>query len=191
MTLDRKKRSIRQQRSKRRRTNARRRGAAMVEALVVLPVFVLLFVGILYLKDLWLQAQQVDQQARTCAFLYSQSGCQEDQLPRACRGVVHVGDLPEGNPQSVEQEMKAIGREASSAGDARGVVETVVAEVLSGAIAAAFAKTGVAETEGAVDKPSLLGGEQAFVHRKVHLACNLVPRERQTLAEEIWDIVAN
>ena len=54
---------------------ARRRGAAMVESIVVIPVFILFFVGMMYFRKLYQNQLYVMRLARTAAVSYGMNGC--------------------------------------------------------------------------------------------------------------------
>lgn len=59
----------------RRRGRAARRGAAMVEAIVVIPVFIALFVGMMYFRQLYKHQLVVMRLARAAAVTYAMTGC--------------------------------------------------------------------------------------------------------------------
>lgn len=71
-------------------SRAHARGAASVEAVVVLPVFLILFISLFYVRDQVLARQATQEQARTCAWLYSANNCEFDanSMPAYCDGVL-------------------------------------------------------------------------------------------------------
>jgi len=70
-------------RARLRRTRRARHGAAMVEAVIMLPVLGLLLVGTLFMRERYLAKQQVQLQARQCAWQYAMDGCTGDP-PAGC-----------------------------------------------------------------------------------------------------------
>jgi Flp pilus assembly protein TadG len=54
---------------------SRQRGAVLVEAVVVVPVFILLLGGMLFLHHVLREQQRVMQRARTAAWTYAMSSC--------------------------------------------------------------------------------------------------------------------
>lgn len=70
-------------RARLRRTIRARHGVAMVEAVIMLPVLGLLLVGTLFMRERYLAKQQVQLQARQCAWQYAMAGCTGDP-PAGC-----------------------------------------------------------------------------------------------------------
>jgi hypothetical protein len=162
-------------------------GAAMVEAVVVLPVFVILFVSLVYVRDLGLAKQQAEMQARSCAWLYSASNCsfRGGLVPAECEGVLregHVSASPDLE-QALENGKSQILEQASP----EGALSSVVAPLLGDAISAAFGRSLSAEVRREVARPSLYGGKTAAVTGRYHLACNLTPQEPEDVALDAWD----
>ena len=77
----------------RHRRNRGSRGAALVEALVVLPFFILIFAGIGYLGKLYSTRQVVGVQARKCAWMAAYNAC-----PSSGVGVAECSTAEEKNP---------------------------------------------------------------------------------------------
>lgn len=67
------------------------RGLATVEAAVVLPVFIFIFAGLVYMHRLYSAKLETMVMARECAWAYSNGGC--EALPPGCEVVDHGGDL--------------------------------------------------------------------------------------------------
>lgn len=61
--------------SERAGTRARRRGAAMVESIVVIPIFILFFVGMMYFRKMYQNQLAVMRLARIAAVSYGMNGC--------------------------------------------------------------------------------------------------------------------
>src|ERR1700690_2403507 len=64
------------------------RGAAMVEAVVVLPVLIILFVSVFYVRNQVLARQAAESKARACAWAFSMNNC--NAVPPGCDGLVRV-----------------------------------------------------------------------------------------------------
>lgn len=68
----------------------------MVEATIVLPVFILLLVGATYLRSLYIAEADTRLTARRCAWAYALKGCKGSR-PENCQssiGSAHDGDVP-------------------------------------------------------------------------------------------------
>lgn len=76
----------------------RQRGATMVEAVVVLPFFIMLFVSSLFVTRRYLAVQAAQSQARSCAWQYSASSC--INIPPGC-----AAKLDDGSPSVDPDEM--------------------------------------------------------------------------------------
>ena len=57
---------------------ARSRGASLVEAVAVIPVFILFFVGMIYMFKLYTQKMSAQSAARSHAMAYALGGCRGD-----------------------------------------------------------------------------------------------------------------
>ena len=108
----------------------------MVEATIVVPVFILLLVSVLYVRDQALTQHAVELKARTCAWQYSFANC--DAVPPGCEGVVATSTGR--NPASLEV-MDALqgGKDgALKVADKTGVVSKIVDTLLGPVLDAAF-----------------------------------------------------
>ena len=158
----------------RRPSRARARGTASVEALVALPVLLLLFVSVFYVRDDAVALQAAANQARSCAWLYSANNC--ESIPPACGdSAVTVGTA--GDPP-VELPT-----------DIGGPIGTAVTGLLDGALAAAFGRALDVRSQKSFQMPRVYGGGTKVVHRSYHLACNLGEVTAETIVEDAWDIV--
>src|SRR6185436_2807630 len=109
-----------------------RRGAASVETVVVLPVFILIFISLFYVRDQVLTKQAAQERARTCAWLYSWNNCEfnDDVMPAECKDVVAPGPMLGQASADVTQKL---------VGD--GVVADVVKKMLDPVLEAAFGRS--------------------------------------------------
>lgn len=74
--------------AKARRKRLRTRGAAMVEGTIMVPVFIILWVGVVYLQQLYAARGLARMEARRCAFEHAMSGC--DGTPESCSAAPNV-----------------------------------------------------------------------------------------------------
>jgi hypothetical protein len=158
------------------RTRWRTRGTASVEAVVALPVFVILFVGLLYVTHVAEAQQSVEMTARTCAWLYSAKNCNE--IPPGCEGYLHAGTASAKEAAPVDTALQSHG--------SSGVVPGIVAGLLEPAIQAAFGRSLDASVPTTSDRPGLFGGGKVTVTGSYHLACNLTPMTLGDVAKDAW-----
>ncbi len=159
----------------------RLRGVASVEAVIALPVFVILFVGIVYLGKRATVRFDVEQQARNCAFRYSANNC--GTVPSDCIGIVSIGTT--SGSDAVERALAGgtskLGTVGSTIGDVIDAILTRGLEVLEGRTLLATATTNVA-------RPPLFGGKSVTIGREYALPCNLTPEDPESVAKDAWHI---
>jgi hypothetical protein len=76
----------------------RREGAAIVEAVIMLPVLGILFVGTLFIGRAYLAHQRALVAARSCAFEYAVNGCRN--VPVTCTGLTDNAQSEDGQRHS-------------------------------------------------------------------------------------------
>jgi hypothetical protein len=158
------------------------RGAASVEAVIVLPLLVLLFVAVSYTRTSVVERQQVQAQARTCAWLYSANNC--DAIPPGCDGVLTSGVSNGRAGQIFQQAIKDSGQGRSQPGGAIGsIVEDLMKKVLDEALGRALDSN--ARTQ--VERPGLLGGGTVTAMGHYHLVCNLKPQQPTDIVSDVWN----
>ena len=152
----------------------RARGTASVEAVVALPVLVLLFISVFYVRDNALALQGAANQARTCAWLYSAANCPDDPsaIPAACEG-----SRPAVDPDNVESP------ELPNVIDPLGAA---IERVLNVALEAAFGRATTVDAQRSFNPPKIYGGGTKVVHRNYHLACNIQKKELGDVISEAW-----
>lgn len=174
------------------RTDRRRRrgkcaiGVATVEALVALPVLVLLFIGAHYLADLTRATSDTRTQARMCAWLYSANNCQTDDS---------------GNPTGVPQEcVKVLSQKSAvtwdspelrSAGSTLtgGAVGGFVKRILQPVLDAVFGDAASAHVERAVHRPLVFGGSTTAIAGNYRIACNVSETTLGSAAKDAWQSI--
>jgi hypothetical protein len=168
---------------------SRSRGAAMVEAVIALPVLIVIFVSVLYVRDLVLARQQAATQARSCAWLYSARNC-GGEIPAGCEGV--LGELTfngSKNPALEEALRGGVEGALREAGVDNGLVADVLTEVLKPAIDRALGSSVPATAERELTRPGLYGGGTKVVQGKYELACNLAPTTPAEVAKDAWNVL--
>ena len=157
----------------------------MVEAVIALPVFVIVFLALTYMRDQAIATQAAEQQARTCAWLYSAQNCLGD-APAGCADVLgepHVPDMPDPDVAgALDEGLKGI----EQGGQAGELVSGVVGKLLAPALLAAFGREVDAEATRLVDRSPLFGEGQKVVGGRYRLACNLTPKEPEDVAKDAW-----
>ena len=152
------------------------RGTASVEAVIVLPVFIIIFVSVFYVRGQVFSRQAAETKARTCAWAYSMKNCSE--IPPGCEGVLQVVS---GAGQVDGKIEKAL------SGATGGLVGPVIAKVLEPALKAAFGRSLDASTQESYQRPALYGGGTATSSGSYHLACNLTPETALEVAKDAWN----
>lgn len=145
---------------------------------MVLPVFVLLFVSLFYVRDQVLTRQAAQERARTCAWLYSASSCDKDQLPPECQDAVTDVPLAADAAKAITDELPG-----------EGFFKDVVSGVLDSALETAFGSAFDVKVQREVARPALYGGETQAIVGEYHLACNLKPKTKLELAKDAWSRV--
>ena len=131
------------------RQRIRRRGAASAEAVIVLPIFIVLFISLFYVRDQVLAKQAAQETTRTCAWLYSWNNCQFDEklMPAECRDVAKEAPIGADTAKAVTQK---------ATGD--GFFYDIVGGMLDEALRAAFGRAIDVQISREVTKPALYGG---------------------------------
>jgi hypothetical protein len=160
----------------------------MVEAVIVIPVLVLLWISLYYLGALFGNAQAAQEQARSCAWRYSANNCQA--VPPGCEGVLTDATSAVVAPD-VERALQDGADRALRGGDAKGIVGTIVGQLVAGPLMAAFTSGTDAKVERSVEKPPTYGKEPSVVRGSYHLACNLAPTSPEDMAKHAWDTLVD
>jgi hypothetical protein len=163
------------------------RGVASVEAVVVLPVFVIIFISLFYLRDLAVTKQAAEEHARTCAWLYSAKDC-EGEVPEGCGDVLAPASAPSVIAPDVEEAFNEGVKDLEKGKTPSGgkLVSGAIAPLIGSALEAAFGRAIEADARHTVEKPALFGGGQRTVQGRYHLACNLQPTIPGKVAEDAW-----
>jgi hypothetical protein len=157
-----------------------RRGVASVEAVIVLPIFVLLFVGVMYFGRLSLAKADSDAEARACAWLYSMNNCQE--VPPGCEAPTAAFASSANDTDPLADTL----REGQHALESSGVVAAIVRPMLGRVVNEIVGGSRVAHAGRAVVRPPLFGGDTKHVRGSFRLACNLAPETASGVADKVW-----
>ncbi|HEY5955670.1 MAG TPA: TadE family protein [Polyangiaceae bacterium] len=161
------------------------RGTASVEGVVVLPVFVILFIGAMFFKSLSHGKLEADQIARSCAWQYSNDGCAD--VPPDCGDVVNndpvgltYGDVSTAWSDGVTK--------LEHAGVSSWIVDSLADTVLD-ALAKALTENLSAEKRIELERPHLFGGGITHATGKYHVACNLKSRTQKDIVDKVWSFL--
>jgi len=150
------------------------RGTASVEIVVMLPLFILLFVGVIHVHRVGLVRQEALATARACAFHFAVNGCTDAAAEHAiCAGL----NPQKGSPLTNDEAGKDT-REHHSLIEAIGswkVVDHLVSG-LFGARASARAERSV---------PGFMSRHDRKVQGTFYVVCNTVPESWSDKASEL------
>ena len=163
------------------------RGTASIEAIVVFPVFIALFVGVGYLSRTAELGQDIEMTARSCAWLYSAKNCQE--IPAGCEGYLRAGTSASDGGSEVDKALNGGKHSLPHGTGPKNFVSGVVGSLLESAIQDAFGRALDATVPAVTDQPALFGGKSVTVTGKYHLACNLAPTTLKNVAEDAWSLL--
>jgi hypothetical protein len=174
----------------RRHRGARRRacGTASVEAVIALPVFIIVLSGVWFVRDRQLAIQSAANQARSCAWQYSANDCTE--IPKGCEGVLAPGTAPRAG-NKVDDALNDAKKAVLAGGDSKGVIEKVATGLLGPAIDALFGRFVDGNTSRTLNRPGALGDGQTVVTGSYHLACNLQPTTPGKVVKDAWDSIVH
>ncbi len=168
-----------------RRFGRTQRGAAMVEAVIVIPVLILLWVSLYYAGGLALTQQRTEATARSCAWLYSANSCDESKVPAGCQDYVH-NTHASTIPPKIADTLNQGAQNAMNGGDAKGIVGSIVGSLVMAPLAAAFTNAVDARVEQQMPQPAAYGGGIKVVTGQYHLPCNLAHDTPAEMAGRAW-----
>lgn len=157
----------------------------MVEAVIVIPVLILLWVSLYYAGGLALTQQKTEATARSCAWLYSAGSCDEENIPAGCQDYVHnthVSSVPPKIADALDQGAQ----NAMNGGDAKGIVGSIVANLVAAPLVAAFTSAVDSRVDQQMAQPAAYGGGIKVVTGQYHLACNVPHDTPEKMAERAW-----
>jgi len=178
------------------------RGAASIEAVIVLPVFVILFVGIFFVRDLHASKLRADEQARRCAWLYSAAGC-EGPAPDGCN-MSPASPVYDDFLSSIKSNVETMANNAretrSNGGSVKDVssglehdIKQILFKIVNTQVLARLGSvlTSSYEADRALERerPNLFGGGVTEIHGRYRLACNLKHTTPEEVVRNAWSKV--
>jgi hypothetical protein len=82
---------------------ARARGAVMVEALIVISLLILGFVGLAFFREYYVKSLVASRLARGSILVYSMTGCGNDNVPAQWIGRPDLANLTAATPETASQ----------------------------------------------------------------------------------------
>ena len=157
-----------------------RRGVASVETVIVLPVFIIAFASVFYVRNVVTAKQAAESKARTCAWLYSAANCDRSALTPECAEVLqdtsNAGSL-------VDPIKKELNRARITP------IDQVITSVLDPIVEAVFGSGVNARVSTEYERPPIYGGGRGTAIASYHLACNVERRTITDVAREAWDAI--
>jgi hypothetical protein len=157
----------------------------MVEAVIVIPILLLLWVSLYYLADQFASRQSAAMTARSCAWLYSANNCEE--VPPGCGDFLQESRGSAEVSPDVNDALQGGADAALQGADAQGFVASVVSNLVAGPLLAAFTRSVDATVTLEVKQPIAYGGGLKQVTGRYHLACNLEPTTPEEMAQDAWN----
>lgn len=152
----------------------KRNGSASLEAVMLLPVFILIFAGIQYVERLWENQQQTLLQARKCAWLYANAGCDEETLTEDC-----VDTLRDTDGLTERNELA----KSMNGGILDGLTEVpLIGPVIEGIFSSAF----YSRSSRSIQQTPFLGDGTVTVVGRYYLMCNEKKRDMLDLIKDAF-----
>jgi hypothetical protein len=158
-------------------------GAASIEAVVLLPCFLLLFFAIYGIHSRYEAKQRALANARHCAWVYSQRGC-AGPLPPGCSTRPSTPRALAAK-QYVESDFSTVSSGTEKPARLSGVIENQVGEPQR----TLFGRYINATSRISPEVPDILGWDESDTQAKYHLACNLEPQRLSDVLSFLWDAV--
>lgn len=164
------------------RSQKKTAGTATVEAVIMLPVLILLFLGLGYVARLFGATLDVTDRSRRCVQLHAMLACEdEDSLPPECRGLLHQTDQAPPEPQGAAAALLEA-RADVGVQDAESRASDL-SDVLDGLLGGGM----LATATGTVSKPKIVGDTDTLVRATSYATCNTKPAHANTLAKTLFE----
>lgn len=166
-----------------RRTH-RSRGTATVEAVIALPVLLLILFSVLYAQSLQVARQRALVEARRCAWKYAIDGC--GRAPAGCPSLGKAGEVSGSGAaaRDIDRQLQPLRRQTKKTQSFLESLSNV--PVLGSAIEGLFGEKARAIAVREVDRPAPYGGGKAAVQGEIVVTCNTRPQSRETMIEELF-----
>lgn len=143
------------------------RGSASLEAVTVLGVFLIIYVGLFHMHKLQGSVLLARAEARSCAWRYSNAGCR-DGAPTGC-----------GEASTSEMQL------ADEDDDGRGIVDMLTGIPVLGPVFGAVLGTAVdLRVSREVKHTAMFGTEDITVGARIYLLCNERNRTTREIAQD-------
>jgi hypothetical protein len=162
------------------------RGTVTVEAVIALPVFVILFIGMFFVRDLANARLSANEEVRRCSWEYAlNNNC--EKKPPGCDHVVgngHYGSLLPDSGVSLTDLGK---HAASSNSPGFTAVENILRKFVDEYLLQAITKKFDARKTIEVRRPELFGGGKSVTTAKYGMACNVPTQKQNDIATAVWN----
>ncbi|MFW5875983.1 MAG: TadE/TadG family type IV pilus assembly protein [Myxococcota bacterium] len=166
------------------------RGSAYVEAVIMLPVLVVLFGAMVYVRKAYVERQARLVAARSCAWQYANDGCEGDP-PDECRvaGETDMGDQGGTRQEDSGDDMEGV---LSSPGSDPSALDRLTEfPVLGEVFQTVFGKAVAVESTGEVERPEVLGGQTQSIAGGYYVMCNDKNKDAGELVKELMCSMAS
>lgn len=153
-------------------------GVVYIEALSVIPVFVIAWACSISFHDFYAQSIALAARDRGCAWIYASQGCRQAPLGN-CAGISLVMGAPLDD-NSLPPVAQQILRQFESLPGVRGIVDMI------------FGRNARSQMNSLVPRSKILGGQSQPINSKRTVACNPgpPPMEPQQIAALMWCLLS-
>lgn len=160
------------------------RGSVYVEAVIMLPVLVLLFGALVYVRKAYVERQATLVAVRSCAWQYANDGCEGDP-PEGCSlgGVTDMGDQGGTRQEDSGDDMGSV---LSSPGSDPSALDRLTEfPVLGEVFQTVFGEAVAVESRSEVERPEVLGGQTQPIVGGYYVMCNDKNKDAGDLVKEL------
>jgi len=168
-----------------RRPTHRQDGTATVEAVIMLPVFILMLFGVGYVARLFDHVMSANDLARFCVQRYALMACEnEDSLPSECHGMFQKpGDATDDDSEEAVALREARVHDGVSDTEKN---SSVLTDVLDGLFGAGM----LATVSDSVQRPPIVGAGETNIAATAYALCNTKPANSRDLAATLFDALS-
>lgn len=166
------------------------RGGVYAEAVIMLPALILLFAGLLYVQNAYVERQARLVAARSCAWRYANDGCEGDP-PEGCSlaGATDMGD--QGGTRQGDSADDMGGVLSSPGSDPSALDRLTEFPVLGEVFQTVFGKAVAIQSTTEVARPEVLGGEKQAIAGDYYVMCNDRNKDAGDLVKELMCSMAS
>lgn len=159
------------------------RGAALVETAVLLPFFVIVLAGLVYLGRKKLAEHDALATVRRCAWAFSKGACRTP--PPRCPPELFEPERAPADQELIGSVNEA--RAAAGASTGEGGFAGAVRRRVDGLVELVLGESVRVEQRLEVAVPPPLPGSTRIASARYYLPCNLAPTSPGRIAGELWD----